>query len=263
MRPGAQLIYRMVDVLMGLAASNRDGIGMTDLARQTGLAGPTVHRLLQALVDVGMVYQRPEDKRYVLGSLLVELGRIAGERFDLLSISETQIEAFANKSGDTVFFLVRSGNDMHCLARASGSFPIKTLITEVGTNRPIGVGASGLAVMAAMPEQDANELLSQHAAHYLEVGRSLASVAEEVAMARISGYVVRVMPALGATTVAVAIRDKAGYPFASVSASAISQRMVGDHLSNVLKELKSIAQHIEGQIDFESQQVMNRATVTK
>lgn len=257
MKQGAQLVYRIVDVLTGLAASNREGVGMTDLAKATGLTGPTVHRLLQAMADVGLAYQRPEDRRYVLGSLLFELGRKAGERFDLQTICDAQTEAVAHATGDTAFFLIRKNQDMLCLSRASGSFPVKTLITEIGTRRPVGVGAGGLAVLAALSESEALQLMQTNAEVYREVGRDLSSIAEEVAVARSSGYVLRVMPALGATTVAVVVRDKAGYPFASVSASAISQRMVNEHLTLVLDRMRVAVRQIEEQVDFDSRRLMD------
>lgn len=255
MRQGAQLVYRLADILKGLAESNRDGIGMTDLARTTGLKGPTVHRLLQAMTDVGLAYQRPGDRRYVLGSLLYELGRTAGDRFDLQSICDAQTAALAQATGDTAFFLIRSAHNMLCLSRSSGSFPIKTLITEVGTRRPIGVGAGGLAVLAALPREEATAIMKANEQAYIDAGRSLPEIVEEVELSHARGYVRRDMPALGATTMALVVRDKAGYPFASVSASSISQRMRNEHLALVLEQMAAAVTRIEQKIDFDIRRV--------
>lgn len=257
MKQGAQLVYRIVDVLKGLAASNRDGIGMTELAKKTGLTGPTVHRLLAAMADVGLAYQRPEDRRYVLGALLFELGRAAGDRFDLEALCDAQIECLAHETGDTAFFLVRKGHEMLCLSRASGSFPVKTLITEIGTRRPVGVGAGGLAVLAALPQADAMAIMEANAQAYQDSGRDLDIIINEVQNARASGVVVRVMPSLGATTISMAVRDKTGYPFAAVSASTISQRMVNEHLDEVLKSMRSTVKKIEAQVSFDSRRLID------
>jgi len=251
-KQGAQLVYRMAAVLNGLAAKNHEGVGMTALAQATGLTGATTHRLLQALVDVRLVCQRPGDRRYILGPLTFELGKIAATRFDLQASYDTEIAALADAIGDTAFFLMRSNLDMLCLSRASGAFPVKTLITEIGMRRPMGVGAGGLAVLAALPREEAQLLMLANAQGYQDAGRTSASVADEVQCARATGYVCRVMPDLGATTVAIALRNSAGHAFACISASAISQRMQGQHLERVLHAMRQTAKRLEAKFDFDS-----------
>ncbi len=255
MKQGAQLVYRLVDVLKGLASADARGVGMTELAQTTGLKGPTVHRLLQAMVDLRLAYQQPGDRRYVLGPLLFELGRTAGRRFDLQPIADREVDTLATATGDTAFFLVRSSTNMLCLSRASGSFPVKTLITDVGTMRPMGLGAGGLAVLSSLPETEASDIMNENSTAYAAADRSVTSIAEEVALARACGYVRRETPALGVTTVAIAVKDTEGYPFASVSVGAISPRMQGEHFSSVLQKMQAAVARIESGVDLDGHHV--------
>ena len=46
-----------------------------------------------------------------------------------------------------------------CSARALGDYPIKALTLDVGIRRPLGVGAGGLAILCALPEAEADEII--------------------------------------------------------------------------------------------------------
>lgn len=248
MEQGAQSIYRAVAVLRELASRNSEGTGMTELSDATGLTGPTVHRILRALVDVGLAYQRTADRRYFLGQLIYELALNLGNRFDLGAVAASATGKLAELTGDTAFFLYRSGGEMVCLNRTSGSFPVKTLLTDVGTRRPLGLGAGGLAVLAKLPREAALKIMTANEQTYLDNGQSLATVIDEVEKAADLGHVVRRLPELGATTVAVAICDQQHQPFAALSASAISQRMEGEHLVQAVAEMKKLRDEIEAGI---------------
>jgi len=87
---------------------------------------------------------------------------------------------------------------------------------------------------------------------YQAAGRTSASVADEVTHARAVGHVCRVMPELGATTIAIALHDSRGRAFASISASAISQRMQGQHLERVVRDMRQTAKRLEAKFDFDS-----------
>ncbi|WP_258934060.1 helix-turn-helix domain-containing protein [Nesterenkonia pannonica] len=68
-----QVIERAFGLLEALR--QRQGAATArELKEASGLAGPTVHRLLHTLVGLGMVHQLP-DRRYALGANLVPLGR--------------------------------------------------------------------------------------------------------------------------------------------------------------------------------------------
>ncbi|KAA0969772.1 IclR family transcriptional regulator [Aureimonas fodinaquatilis] len=253
MEQGAQSIYRTVAVLKAIAERDRYGSGMTEVATATGLTGPTVHRILRALVDVGFALQL-EDRNYVLGPLVYDLGLTASSRFDLKGLTGNITTALAEQTGDTVFFSRVSGNDMVCVSRTSGSFPIKTLITDVGLRRPLGVGASGLAVLSALPVDECDAAIERNSALYEELGKTVAQVREEVDIARRAGHVIRDITALGARTISKPLRDKTGRPFGSFSVSSISQRMDGDHLAKCLELLHTAGRKIEEmvRVDYSS-----------
>ena len=67
---GAEVTVKTVDRvahLLRAVATHRDGAMLSAVARQTGLGKGTVHRLLNALIDAGLVFQDQDTKRYRLG----------------------------------------------------------------------------------------------------------------------------------------------------------------------------------------------------
>jgi hypothetical protein len=133
---GTQSIERALLLLREIAAHNRGGSRLLDLATRTGLQRPTVHRMLKCLAADNMVQQDGDSHRYYLGSMVFELGLTATPRFNLREMCHPALARIAEATGDTVFLTQRSGLDAVCLDRREGAFPIKTFTLEVGRRRP-------------------------------------------------------------------------------------------------------------------------------
>src|SRR3954469_1665010 len=72
-----QSIDRAVALLSLVGEAGVDGARLTDLVAASGLAKPTVRRILLALVRAGLVDQDEETRRYQVGPELYVLGRLA------------------------------------------------------------------------------------------------------------------------------------------------------------------------------------------
>jgi DNA-binding IclR family transcriptional regulator len=73
-RKQVRVLVRAVTILDRLSES-RSGIGVSDLARSTGLSKATVHNILETLVATGLALPDPVSKRYLLGSKPAAWGR--------------------------------------------------------------------------------------------------------------------------------------------------------------------------------------------
>ncbi len=158
---GTQSIERALLLLREIAAHNRGGSRLLDLATRTGLQRPTVHRMLKCLAAENMVQQDGDSHRYYLGSMVFELGLTATPRFNLREMCHPALARIAEATGDTVFLTQRSGLDAVCLDRREGTFPIKTFTLEVGMRRPLGVGTGSLAILSALPEEEIEQVVGR------------------------------------------------------------------------------------------------------
>lgn len=246
---GTQSIERALTLLREIAAHNRSGSRLLDLASRTGLQRPTVHRMLKCLAAEDMVQQNPETHRYFLGPMVFELGITAAPRFNLREICHPALTRIADATTDTVFLSQRSGLDAVCLDRHEGTFPIKTFTLEIGMRRPLGVGTGSLAILAALPEDEIRDIVAANAPRLQEYGLTPNALIAQVKSAQRLGYAVREAPTLaGVRSIGHALHNQSGIPFASLHVSAISSRMTEKRIAELAAMLKAETRLIERQL---------------
>lgn len=246
---GTQSIERALTLLREIAAHNRSGSRLLDLATRTGLQRPTVHRMLKCLASENMVQQDPDSHRYFLGSMVFELGLTAAPRFNLREVCHPALTRIAEATGDTAFLTQRSGLDAVCIDRREGTFPIKTFTLEIGMRRPLGVGTGSLAILAALSEEEIRHTINANGARLAEYGLSVNSLTAQVKRAQKFGYAVREAPTLaGVRSLGQVLRNQSGVAFAAISVSAISSRMGDKRIAELATMLKNEARMIEKQL---------------
>ena len=246
---GTQSIERALLLLREIAAHNRDGSRLLDLAQRTVLQRPTVHRMLKCLSHEGMVQQDSETHRYYLGSMAFELGLTAAPRFNLREVCHPAMARIAEATGDTVFLTQRSGLDAVCIDRHEGTFPIKTFTLDVGMRRPLGVGTGSLAIVAALPEPEIQTIITSNQPRFEEYGVSGVTMMTQAKKAQKQGYSMREAPTLaGVRSVGHAIKNQSGIPFAALSVSTISSRMTEKRVLEIATLLKNEVRMVEKQL---------------
>lgn len=234
-------------ILRHLATAGAKGCALTELASRCGIPHPSVHRTLKQLIRERLVEWNRATHRYRLGPLTFELGLASSASFDIRDICSPAIDALAEATGDTVYLVGRSGFEAVCLHRVEGSFAIKTLVLDVGSRRPIGVGAGGLAILAAV-HPSARAAIIERISPMLSVYRGLTATGLERACKRVSETgtsIIKGTVTLGVTAVGVAIRDTLGQPVASLSVASLSQRMSTNRIKDIAKQIRQACAHIE------------------
>ena len=246
---GTQSIERALTLLREIAAHNRSGSRLLDLATRTGLQRPTVHRMLKCLATESMVQQDPDTHRYFLGSMMFELGLTAAPRFNLREICHPALSRIAEATGDTVFLTQRSGLDSVCLDRREGTFPIKTFTLEIGMRRPLGVGTGSLAILSALGEEEIQRVVAANSGRLPEYGLSAPILLAQVKKSQKLGYAMRDVSGLaGVRSVGQTLRNQSGMAFAAISVSTISSRMSDKRAGEVAQLLKGESRQIERQL---------------
>lgn len=208
---------------------------------------PSAHRVLQQLIAERLVQHHRETRRYRLGPLVFELGIAGSTMHDVRDLCEPAMQRLAQATEDTVYLVVRSGFEAVCMHRLEGSFPIRTLVLEVGSRRPLGVGAGGLAILAAIPPEERAEIIARVAPYLPAFGKLTASALAEACerstdtgMALIHNRV-----SLGVTAVGRHFRDSMGQAIGAVSVAALTQRMTAARIRGIREQLHAAAADIE------------------
>jgi DNA-binding IclR family transcriptional regulator len=224
--------------LLRAVATHGDGAMLSAVARETGLGKGTVHRLLNALVDAGFVFQESETKRYRLGAGLGLLGQ-AAHRHDLAALARPSLLRLAELTQDTLFASLREGASAVCVAREIGAFPIRTLSLDAGHVRPLGVGSGSLALLAFQPDEEIATIIDRNAAwlaKYPAYNRKV--LLADVAETRRRGYSFvdgRIVPGMNA--MGVPVLDERGRAVAALSLAAIADRVSGARIAELARLL--------------------------
>ena len=248
---GLQLLDRAVSLLRALGGGGEDGLRLVDLQRATGLSKPTAHRLLAGLVENGLVAHDAATRRYRLGHELAVLGWSVAQRTgDLQAIASHSAARLAEECGDTVFVVARSGLDTVCIERRSGTYPIKALTVDIGTRRPLGVGAGGLAILASMPEDEANAALATVAPRLAAfTSTPLTQLQAAVREARRHGYAVsNGYVTEGVRAISTVVRDFRGEAIAAIGVAAILPRIPRARVAELADALDRERRRIESRL---------------
>jgi DNA-binding IclR family transcriptional regulator len=223
---GAQSICRAILLLRTVARHNDSGANLSALVRETGLHTSTVHRILSVLVAEGLITYDTVSKMYHLGLELYHLGGRA-HQYVIRDHFRGAMDAIEEKTHDTVFLLIRSGNDVLCIDRVEGTNPVRTIPIDVGARRPLGIGAGSTALIAFIPDGEYEKILRANESRYAQYrDMTVQDVRALVDAGRQSGYVVS--PGVfhdGVTSVGVPIFNDRNQVIAAITVSAIRDRM--------------------------------------
>lgn len=248
---GLQSLDRAMAVLRATGEAGAAGLRFTDLQRTLGWSKPTTHRLLAALREHGLLELEAGTRLYRLGPGLQALAKRATPSApDLQRLCALAVERLAEATGDTVFLTGREGLQTICLARATGGYPIRAITVEVGSRRPLGIGAGGLAILAAMPEDDARRTVEVLRPRYRDFPLNTPEqILAAQRQARRQGYALsdeRV--ARGVRGIGLALLDAQGTPVGAIGIAAIRARITAARIPELLalltRERDAVATHL-------------------
>lgn len=222
---GGRTLRRGLQLLDAVLAADREGLRVVDLCRIAQLERATVHRLIATLVESGYVAQRGRF-RYVAGQRLAALA-LNDAAPNLAARLRPVLERVSTACGDAAFAIVREGAASRCIARHVGTHPIQILVIQVGTRQPLGVGAAGLALLSALPDDQVKAAIAANATslpHY--GGMTPERMALLVQATRERGWSVIGNHATdGVLAVGMAVHNADGEPSAAISVASTLERM--------------------------------------
>lgn len=214
---------------------------LTDIAQNASLDISTALRILKDLESEGFVERDPVSKHYMLGPQVYAMHHAMVDGLDLRGLARPALIRLARRFGDTVILSLPMGWESVCLDLCFGDYPIRANYLEVGSRRPLGVGAGSLALLSSLDEGEAVAVLplirQRLAARYPRFPER--ELDDAWGRARTRGHamlldvVVEKMGGLG-----VAVRGPNGRAIAALSVAALNERIVSreQELADALSE---------------------------
>lgn len=240
--PGTQAVLRAVDLLKAFSPE-RPERSLSDLAGAAGLNRTTAYRLLSALQSEGMVER--DGSSYRLGPEIMALGARAASSSHLRTAGRAEIEALAERTGETVTVEVLVGRDVLILDEAIGRHRVGT-VPSLGTRWPAHTTSTGKVLLAHAPEAQLADFLATPL-HRLTPRSITAQAAfrRELLKVRTRGYATSIEEVeLGFVALSVPIHAAGGVAVAALSVGGPRGRFGTDRVTTLATELPSVALRI-------------------
>ena len=159
-RAGVQSIDRAVAILRCFDARHPT-LGISEIARATGLSTTTTHRLLAAM-QANRLVRQTSDRRYGLGPLMVQLARSGALPTTLRDAALAVMTALRDEVDETVGLheLLPSGERV-VVDQVESHQELRRTYTDIGVPIPLPHGAPGKAILSMLPVDRQEQWLSR------------------------------------------------------------------------------------------------------
>ena len=251
-RKTVQTFDRAVAILDAFTP-DRPELGVSEIARITGLSRSTVHRLLSTLRRHELVQQVPGSRDYALGPHLLRLAEIAFSNVNLQDVAKVIMTELRDKCDETVGLHTPLGPFTRTvLDQVESRQPLRRTYREIGVPIPIYQGAPGKVMLAHADV----ELRERILAGKLEAATSHtitdpAKLRKELASAKKNGYAFSFQERIeGISTVAVPISNHTGAVIAALSVTGPSSRVGRKRLLEFVPLAQEAARSISARLGF-------------
>lgn len=156
-RDGSVQSLRRAFELLELLADTGGEASLSELATESGLPMPTIHRLIRTLVTLGYVRQNM-NRRYALGARLIRLGENASMQFG--TWARPLLAELVDEVGETANLAVLERDEVVYVAQVPSKHSMR-MFTEVGRRvLPHGTGV-GKAILSRLPTDEVRAMLTR------------------------------------------------------------------------------------------------------
>lgn len=185
-----QIVHRIARVLHAFN-QNASFLGITDLAKATGLPKSTTHRLVTALVNEGLLSQDEESHKYALSLQVTALSATILNSHSVRKVARPILMRLRDATRESVHLAVLEGMEAVIIDTEDSDFFVRT-VNVPGQHLPAHAVSTGKVLLAYQWEPRLREMLAHTAlsryTEYTITDESL--LLEELARVRAQGYAI-------------------------------------------------------------------------
>lgn len=239
---------RALDVLE-LLAEHPEGLRLSALARETGIPKSTLFRIVSTLVDRRCVSLDEERKTYRLGLKLGELGNAFLSQSDVHNAAVRPMRRLAAACEESVFLSVLDEASVVYVRRMENA-KSAVVVRKLGQRAPVYCTATGLAMLAFLPEDEAARILDRQTleAHTASTTTDRTALRRKLAQVRRDGVAMvdgEYNPAL--LCVAAPIFEASGRPVAALTVAMLSAQASEERVADVQERLHTTAEQLSAE----------------
>ena len=251
-RPKTRLSSVTTAVRLLKAFSDKDvEIGISALSKRLEVSKSTVHRLAKTLVAEGLLEQNKENERYRLGITLFALGALVRRRMDLSNEAKPLLGELRRVTEENVHLAILQGHNVTFIYDLESPHRVR-LSSQLGSLKPAFCSAEGLAILAFLPNETVEEILSGNLTP--KTGRTITNpsqIRERLSMIRHEGYAIESEETdIGTRCAAAPVFDADRSVIAAIGVAGPSQRLSRKAISSFLPNLMGAAEMISARIGY-------------
>jgi IclR family KDG regulon transcriptional repressor len=154
-------LNRFTEVMDCISEHPIEGIGISDLSRQTNLSKSTVHRMLSSMVLHQLVTQNFQTKQYVLGPKAMFWGSQFLRSQDPIGLMGQYCEEISSKTGLYSYLSRFQGDEVYCTHTHQPSHLRNKYFVHVGQRMPFYSTAASKAIIAYQGPERIRSLLAK------------------------------------------------------------------------------------------------------
>jgi DNA-binding IclR family transcriptional regulator len=175
--------------LLDLFTRERSQIGLSELARLSGLNKATCFRMMTEMQGLGLVEQAGPSKAYRLGPAVLRLAALREAAVPTRDAAMPVVQALAREVGETAHLSYLVGPTLRTLAFAYSSAHGTKVMMEDADLLPFHATSSGLAVLAFLPDAAVDSHLAQALPKYTAAtDTNPAQIRAQLAVIRHTGW---------------------------------------------------------------------------
>ena len=223
--------------LLDIFTRARPKAGLSEIARLAGVNKATCHRLLTEMESRGLVEQLGRTREYRLGPAVLRLAYLREASVPTRDAAMPVLQVLAQATGETAHLSYLVGGALSTLAFAYASRHGVRVTMEDADTLPFHATASGAAVLAWMPEADAERILSAPIPH-IPPENPPEEVRARMAHARLKGWA-RTLSTFEKDVegTAVPLFDAHGACIGALAVAAAAPRMTPELDARIVTEL--------------------------
>jgi len=247
-------IGKALDVLE-LFLGKDDEIGLSEIARLTGMNVSTAHRVARTLLKRGYLNQRQKRQKYSLSTKLLQFSHVLNQRMKVRDIASPILDGLNKMVGESVNIAILDQNEAVYIEHIESNQNLRTF-TRVGNRVPLHCTGVGKVFLAHMNGEELEKALNDKglAAYTQNTITDVKELKRELTIVRREGVSTDDEETeIGVRCIASPVKNSTGSVVAAISVSGPSVRLSPKRIQEIKPLVKSCALEISRALGYQGE----------
>lgn len=149
-------------LVLRIVGDHQDGCTLTEVAKASKLGTTVCHRILATLEHERLLDKDAATGRFRLGLGMLSMAYKVQSTHPLSRAAAPLVTEVVNRTQDIALLMVRDGDEVICIERKEGPFPVRASGTRIGTRLPMYCGGAPLAMLAFLSDEFIDRYLATY-----------------------------------------------------------------------------------------------------